>query len=100
MRPRGEPRLRCDLLATRSAANARAVARAAAADYVSRSMVLPRAAWTALRNARAADESSDAQTLARLILTFADCRAGPDELTARVNVAPRNYCDAAPDLVA
>ena len=68
-RSAGRPRLYIDRTAARRAANFRAAERAAAADIVQRSVMLPRAAWVVLRAARVTGERSDAETLARLILS-------------------------------
>jgi len=66
--PAGRPPKHPTPLAARRAANMRAAHRARAAGLVQRSVVLPEACWSIIRAARAPDETSDAQTLTRLLL--------------------------------
>lgn len=70
---RGRPRLHVDLKAAQRAANRATAARAAAAGITQRSVWLPAVLWKVLRQARTDGETSDAQTLARLI----GCTAAP-----------------------
>ena len=65
--PAGRPRLHAGNLEARRAANARAAQHARARGIVQRSVALPAACWSLLRAARADGETSDAQTLARII---------------------------------
>ena len=65
--PRGRPRVHAGLLEARRAANTQAAQRARARRIVQRSMARPAACWSLLRAARLDGETSDAQTLARIL---------------------------------
>lgn len=65
--PPGRPRLHAGILEARRAANTRAAQRACARGIVQRSVALPAACWSLLRAARTDGETSDAQTLARIL---------------------------------
>lgn len=67
--PAGRPRIYAAGADARRAANTRAATRARDKGIVQRSVALPAACWSIVRAARAADETSDAQTLARLLLS-------------------------------
>ena len=64
---RGRLRIYDEQRDARRAANIRAAQRARERGVVQRSVALPAACWTLIRAARAPGETSDAQTLARLL---------------------------------
>ena len=65
----GRPALYADRAEARRAANRRAADRAQASGLVQRSVRLPADTWSQLRAARASGETSDAETLSRLLKT-------------------------------
>lgn len=67
--PRGRPAKYTDPADARRLANQRAADRARANGLVQRSLTLPLECWERIREARAPGETSDAQTVARLLLT-------------------------------
>ena len=66
--PRGRPAKYTDPADARRLANKRAADRARANGLVQRSLTLPVECWERIRDARAPGETSDAQTVARLVL--------------------------------
>ena len=68
MTKRGRPPLHADVLTARRAANARAAGRARAGGLLQRSVTLPADCRALIRSARQHTETSDSQTLARIIL--------------------------------
>ncbi len=67
---RGRPAKYTDPAIARRLANQRAADRARAGGLVQRSLTLPAECWNRIREARAPGETSDAQTVARLLLTL------------------------------
>jgi hypothetical protein len=67
---RGRPAKHPDPGAARRLANQRAADRARARGLVQRSLTLPAECWDRIRAARAPSETSDAQTVARLLLAL------------------------------
>jgi len=65
--PRGRPAIYPDLATARRFANQRAKARAQERGHIQRSLTLPADCWDRIRAARAPGETSDAQTLTRLL---------------------------------
>ena len=65
--PRGRPPSYDGPIAAKRAANVRAARRARDAGIIQRSVALPASCWSTIRAARHGDETSDAQTLARII---------------------------------
>lgn len=70
MMARGRPAKHADPGAARRLANQRAAERSRARGLVQRSLTLPADCWERIRAARAPGETSDAQTVARLLLTL------------------------------
>ena len=70
MRKRGRPAKHADSITARRLANERAAERARAAGLVQRSLTLPAECWQRIRAARIPSETSDAQTVTRLLLTM------------------------------
>ncbi len=68
--PAGRPRLYAGPDDARRAANRRAAERARLQGSIQRSVVLPIRCWAAIRAARQPGETSDAQTLARLLASI------------------------------
>jgi hypothetical protein len=68
--PRGRPAKHPDQTMARRLANQRAADRARQRGLVQRSLTLPAECWERIRAARAPTETSDAQTVARLLLTL------------------------------
>jgi len=67
---RGRPAKHTDSAAARRLANQRAAERSRARGLIQRSLTLPADCWERIRAARAPGETSDAQTVARLLLTL------------------------------
>jgi hypothetical protein len=67
---RGRPAKHPDPSAARRLANQRAAERARARGLIQRSLTLPAECWDRIRAARAPSETSDAQTVARLLLAL------------------------------
>lgn len=67
---RGRPAKHPDLAVARRLANQRAADRARERGLVQRSLTLPAECWERIRAARAPTETSDAQTVARLLLAL------------------------------
>jgi len=76
---RGRPAKHPDLAIARRLANQRAQERARSRGLVQRSLTLPVDCWELIRAARVPGETSDAQTVARLLLTLG---AGADRSSA------------------
>jgi hypothetical protein len=102
--PRGRPAKHADTGTARRMANQRAAARARERGLVQRSLTLPAECWDRIRAARAPTETSDAQTVARLLLTLdsalkrsnAEDRRNADHLSAlspKGPYQPRKTCD-------
>ncbi len=73
---RGRPAKYHDPTGARKAANKRAAAQAKAQGLIQRSLTLPAECWAIIRAARAPGETSDAQTVARLVRAAHDLPAG------------------------
>ena len=67
---RGRLAKHTDSAAARRLANQRAAERSRARGLIQRSLTLPADCWERIRAARAPGETSDAQTVARLLLTL------------------------------
>jgi hypothetical protein len=67
---RGRPAKYTDAATARRLANQRAAERSRARGLIQRSLTLPADCWERIRAARAPGETSDAQTVARLLLTL------------------------------
>ena len=63
----GRPRIYAEPRDARRAANIRAAQRARSCGVVQRTVALPAECWSLIRAMRAPGETSDAQTLARLL---------------------------------
>ncbi|MFZ4689586.1 MAG: hypothetical protein ACOYLS_10140 [Polymorphobacter sp.] len=68
--PRGRPAKHPDQTVARRLANQRAADRARERGMVQRSLTLPAECWERIRAARAPTETSDAQTVVRLLLAL------------------------------
>lgn len=67
---RGRPAKYSDPSDARRLANQRAADRARERGFIQRSLTLPAECWDRIRAARAPSETSDAQTVARLLLAL------------------------------